>query len=63
MASSITKKYTINAKGILHIDGEYIGIENTVTCQMFSLLELAADFADKTVKFTLTYDEDYGSDE
>ena len=25
MASSITKKYAINAKGILHIDGEYIG--------------------------------------
>lgn len=63
MASSITKKYAINAKGILHIDGEYIGIENTDTGEMFSLPELAADFADKTVKFSITYDEDYGYDE
>ena len=61
MASPITKKYSLNAKGILVIDKEAgIGIEIAETGEFMPFEELMADFADKTVKVSVAYDEEYG---
>ena len=61
MAASITKKTALTAKGILVIDNNenVIGVENTETGQFFDLKDLLYDFADKTVKLSVNYDEDY----
>lgn len=57
--ASIMKKYSLNAKGILSIDNEIVSIENVDTGELISLHTLLADFADKTVKLSINYDEDY----
>ena len=61
MAAPITKKYSLNIKGILVMDeahGLAIEVEGADEC--LSLDALMADFADKTVKISVTYDEEYG---
>lgn len=61
MAAPITKKYSLNAKGILVIDEEVgIGIEIAETGEFMPFEELMTDFADKTVKVSVAYDEEYG---
>lgn len=57
--ANITKKYSLSAKGILAIENDTIGIENTDTGEIFNLQDLLADFKDKYVKFSVNYDEDY----
>ena len=57
--SNITRKYALNAKGILSIENGTIGLENTETGEFFDLCDLLDDFADKTVKLSVNYDEDY----
>ena len=59
--ANIVKKYSLNAKGILAIDAEQncIGIENTETGEFIDLKDLLSDFADKSVKLSVNYDEDY----
>jgi hypothetical protein len=59
--ANIKKKYSLNAKGILVIEDSAIGIENTETGEFFSLQNLLADFADKSVNLTINYDEEYGT--
>ena len=61
MAANIVKKYSLNAKGVLVInsDQNMIGISNTDTGEIIELQELLSDFADKSVKLSVNYDEDY----
>lgn len=60
--ASISKKYTLSASGILSINDEYVGLENTETGEMIDFRDLLSDFADKSVKFSINYDEDYGTE-
>lgn len=55
----ITKKYSLSANGILCIGDDAIGIENTETGELIDLKILLSDFADKPVKLSINYDEDY----
>ena len=57
--ANIVLKYALNAKGILSIEDNDIGIEDSDTGEIIKLRDLLADFADKTIKLTVTYDEDY----
>lgn len=57
--ANIVKKYSMNAKGILSIDGDIVGLENTDTGEFFQLSTLLEDFKDRLVKFSINYDEDY----
>lgn len=59
--ASITKNYKLSANGILHIDVEanVAAIENPDTGELIELKNLLSDFADRTVKLSVTYDEDY----
>lgn len=64
MAAPITKKYSLNIKGILVIDKDNgLGIEIEGADECLSLDVLMADFADKTVKISVAYDEEYGTAE
>ena len=63
MAAPITKKYSLNIKGILVMDGEHgLGIEVEGSNECLSLDVLMADFADKTVKISVACDEEYGAE-
>ena len=57
--ASITKKYSLSAQGILSIIDGAASIENPDTGELISLAELLSDFADRTVKLSVNYDEDY----
>lgn len=57
--ANITRKYALNAKGILSIEEDGVFIENSDTGELIDLKELLEDFADKTVKLSVNYDEDY----
>ena len=57
--ASITKKYSLSANGILVVSEECVGIENTDTGELIELKDLLSDFADKSVKLSVNYDEDY----
>ena len=58
--ASITRKDALSANGILSIDEDgIVAIENTDTGELIDLKVLLADFADKTVKLSVTYDYDY----
>ena len=61
--AAIVKKYNISASGILSIENNIVGIENPDTGEFFDLSELLSDFADKSIKMNVSYDEDYGVDE
>ena len=57
--ANITKKYSLQAKGILAIDGNTVSIEVPDAGEIISLSDLMADFADKTVKLSIAFDEEY----
>lgn len=57
--AQIVKKYSLSAQGILAITEEGVGIENTESGELIDLKVLLADFADKSVKLSVNYDEDY----
>lgn len=57
--ASITRKDALSATGILSINDEGIAIENADTGELIDLKVLLADFADKSVKLSITYDYDY----
>lgn len=57
--SSITKKISLSANGILSIDGDIVGVENTDTGELIQLSTLLEDFKDKLVRLSINYDEDY----
>lgn len=57
--ASITKKYSLSANGILCISEDGVSIENTETGEMINFKTLLSDFADRTIKLSVNYDEDY----
>lgn len=57
--ASITQKMSLSANGILAVGDDKIGIENPDTGEIITLDKLLADFADKSVKLSVTYDFDY----
>ena len=57
--AAITKKYSLSANGILVVNDEHVGIENTETGEFIELKVLLSDFADRSVKLSVNYDEDY----
>lgn len=61
--AAITQKMSLNACGVLDIGDGKIGIENPDTGEIIMLDKLLADFADKSVKLSVTYDFDYEADE
>lgn len=57
--ATIVKKYSLSADGILSIDGNVVGIENVETGELINLSTLLADFADRSIKLSVNYSEDY----
>ena len=57
--ASITKKYSLSANGILDVTDEHVCIEAADTGEMMDLRDLLYDFHNKSVKISVTYDEDY----
>ena len=57
--ASITKKYSLSANGILSIADDGVAIENPDTGELINLAELLSEFADRSVKLSVNYDEDY----
>ena len=57
--AAIIKKYSLSADGILSIDEDAIGIENVETGELIDLRTLLADFADRPIKLSVNYSEDY----
>lgn len=57
--ANITLKYSLNAKGILSIEDGAVALENVDTGELINFSELLSDFADRTVKLSVNYDEDY----
>ena len=58
--ASITRKDALSATGILSIDEDgVVAIENSDTGELIELKVLLSDFADKSVKLSITYDYDY----
>lgn len=57
--ASITKKYSLSANGILSITDKDVSIENPDTGELINLAELLNEFANRTVKLSVNYDEDY----
>ena len=57
--ASITKKYALSANGILDITDNGVAIENPDTGELIELRTLLSDFANRAVKLSVTYDEDY----
>ena len=57
--ASIVKKYSLSASGILDINEKGDFLENTETGEMIDFETLLSDFANKSVKLSVNYDEDY----
>ena len=57
--ASIVKKYSLSASGILDINEKGVFLENTETGEMIDFGTLLSDFANKSVKLSVNYDEDY----
>lgn len=60
--ANIVKKYSLQAKGILVLDGDTIGVELPDSGEFVDFRTILSDFADKSVKISVNYDEDYGTD-
>jgi hypothetical protein len=57
--AAITKKYALNASGILAIYDEGVYLENTETGEAIDFKDLLSDFADRSVKLSINYDEEF----
>lgn len=61
--AAINKTFKLNANGILAITSDGAFIENSDTGELINFKDLLSEFADKSVKVSVTYDYDYGDDE
>lgn len=61
--AAIVKKYNLSAQGILVVEDDTVGIENVDTGELIEMKDLLADFKDRTVKLSISYDEEYGQTE
>lgn len=59
--AAINKVFKLNAQGILAITDGNVYIENPDTGELIPLGTLLSEFADKSVKLSVTYDYDYDS--
>ena len=57
--AAFNKSYKINAKGVLSIDESIVSVENPDTGELIDLKTLLSEFANRAVKLSVTYDEDY----
>lgn len=60
--AAIIKNYKLSAQGILAIEEDVVGIENLDTGEFIEMKDLLSDFAGRTIKLSISYDEDYGTD-
>lgn len=60
--AAINKTFKLNASGILAITDGCVYIENGDTGELINFKDLLSEFADKSVKVSVTYDYDYGID-
>ena len=58
--AAIVKKYNLSAQGILVVENGVVGVEIADTGEFVNISELLADFRDKTIKLSISNDEDYG---
>ena len=56
-----TKKMQLNGRGILEINEVGVFIEVEDTGELLDFKDLLSEFADKSVKLSVTYDYDYDS--
>ena len=59
--ANITKKMQLNGRGILEINEVGVFIEVEDTGELLDFKGLLSEFADKSVKLSVTYDYDYDS--
>ena len=59
--ASITKKMQLSAHGILEINAAGVFVEVEDTGELLDFKDLLSEFADKSVKLSVTYDYDYDS--
>ena len=57
--AAITKKYGLSAQGVLDINEDVVSLENLDTGELMNFADLLHDFAEKAVKISVTYDEDF----
>jgi hypothetical protein len=57
--ASINKTFKLNAQGILSISDDGVAIENPDSGELIDMKVLLSEFADKSVKLSVTYDFDY----
>jgi hypothetical protein len=58
--ASIIRNYKLSATGTLDIDDDgIIALENPDTGELIDLKILLKDFVDRSIKLSVTYDEDY----
>ena len=57
--AAINKTFKLNAQGILAITDDGAAIENPDTGELMPIETLVSEFADKSVKLSVTYDYDY----
>lgn len=60
--AAINKTLKLNASGILAIADDGVYIENGDTGELVNFKDLLSEFADKSVKVSVTYDYDCGTD-
>ena len=59
--ASVTKKMQLSAHGILEINEAGVFVEVEDTGELLDFKGLLSEFADKSVKLSVTYDYDYDS--
>lgn len=59
--ASVTKKMQLSAYGILEINEAGVFVEVEDTGELLDFKGLLSEFADKSVKLSVTYDYDYDS--
>lgn len=59
--AAINKTFKLNAQGILAITDGNVYIENPDTGELIPFSTLLSEFADKSIKLSVTYDYDYDS--
>ena len=59
--AAINQTLKLNAQGILAINEAGVFIEVEDTGELLDLRDLLSEFADKSVKLSVTYDYDYDS--
>ena len=57
--AAITKKTSLNAKGMLGFEDDQLVLENPDTGELIDIKVLLEDFTDHYVSLSVNYDEDY----